>query len=201
MTREEVKTLLGEGATEEQVSAVLNKFHTEQQGFNTTIADLQGQVTDLNTEKNELLGYKTKVEEIERANLSKEEQLQLREQELIKQQAATKMLQNSIKAKSVLVGAGMSEEEADAMVATIVKEDEDATLKAANLFANKFNTLREDVAKKTKEDLMTLDAKPGASNIPPNQEPGSMTWEKFSKLSDKEQEEFRKENPEEFLKL
>jgi len=199
MNREEVRKLLGENATEEQISAVLNKFHTEQKNLNEQVTTLQGQVNNLTTEKTELLGYKTKVEEIERANLSKEEQLQLKEQELNKKMAQADILQNSIKAKSILVGAGVGEEEADKLVASIVKEDEQATIDSATLFANQFNNIKEVTAKQTREELANLDLKPNPSNIPPNSK--AMTWESFSKLSAKEQAEFAEKNPEEFAKL
>ena len=199
MNREEVRKLLGENATEEQISAVLNKFHTEQKNLNEQVTNLQGQVNNLTTEKTELLGYKTKVEEIERANLSKEEQLQLKEQELNKKMAQADILQNSIKAKSILVGAGVGEEEADKLVASIVKEDEQATIDSATLFANQFNNIKEVTAKQTREELANLDLKPNPSNIPPNSK--AMTWENFSKLSAKEQAEFAEKNPEEFAKL
>jgi len=199
MNREEVRKLLGENATEEQISAVLNKFHTEQKNLNEQVTTLQGQVNNLTTEKTELLGYKTKVEEIERANLSKEEQLQWKEQELNKKMAQADILQNSIKAKSILVGAGVGEEEADKLVASIVKEDEQATIDSATLFANQFNNIKEVTAKQTREELANLDLKPNPSNIPPNSK--AMTWESFSKLSAKEQAEFAEKNPEEFAKL
>lgn len=199
MNREEVKKILGESATEEQISAVLNKFHTEQKGLTDQISNLQGQVTSLTSEKTELLGYKNKVEENERANLSKEEQLQLKEQELNKKIAQTDILQNSIKAKAILVGAGIGEVEANELVATIVKEDEKATIDGATLFANQFKNIKEVTAKQTREELSNLDLKPNASNIPPNSK--TMTWEDFSKLSAKEQAEFAEKNPEEFEKL
>ena len=199
MNREEVRKLLGEGATEEQISSVLNKFHTEQKGLTEQITSLQGQVTNLTTEKTELLTYKTKVEEAERANLSKEEQLQLKENELNEKMAQADILKNSIKAKSILVGAGISDEDADKLVASIVKKDEKSTLDSANLFAAQFNSIKENTAKQTKEELANLNLKPNPTNIPPNS--NAMTWEEFSKLSVKEQNEFAEKNPEEFAKL
>lgn len=199
MNREEVRKLLGEGATEEQVTAVLDKFHTEQKSLTTQISDLQGQVTNLTTEKTELLGYKTKLDEIEKSQLSEQEKIELAKKELAEEKRNTHMLNNSIKAKSILVGAGIGEKEAEELVASIVKEDEQATINSANLFVNQFNSIKENTAKQTKEELMNLDVKPGASNILPSQ--GNMTWEKFSKLSNEEQNKFIEENPEEFENL
>ena len=199
MNREEVKKILGESATEEQISAVLNKFHTEQKGLTDQISNLQGQVTSLTSEKTELLGYKNKVEENEKANMTKEQLLEAKEKELAEEKRKTLIERNTIKAKSILVGTGIEETEADKLVASIVKEDEQATIDGATLFANQFKNIKEVTAKQTREELSNLDLKPNASNIPPNSK--TMTWEDFSKLSAKEQAEFAEKNPEEFEKL
>ncbi len=199
MNREEVRKLLGEGATEEQISAVLNKFHTEQKGLTEQISNLQGQVTNLTTEKKELLGYKDQIAEIQKANMTKEQLIEAKEKELDTKIKSANLLTNSIKAKSILVGAGIGEEDADKLVASIVKEDEQATITGATLFANQFNNIKESTAKQTREELANLDLKPNPSNIPPST--NAMTWEEFSKLSESEQNKFAEENPEEFAKL
>ena len=102
MNREEVRKLLGEGATEEQISAVLNKFHTEQKGLTEQISNLQGQVTNLTTEKTELLGYKDQIAEIQKANMTKEQLIEAKEKELDTKIKSANLLTNSIKAKSKL---------------------------------------------------------------------------------------------------
>lgn len=196
MNREEVKKILGESATEEQISAVLNKFHTEQKGLTDQISNLQGKVNGLTTENKELLGYKAKVEENE---MTREQLIEAKEKELAEEKRKTLIERNSIKAKSILVGTGIEEAEADKLVASIVKEDEQATIDGATLFANQFKNIKEVTAKQTREELSNLDLKPNASNIPPNSK--TMTWEDFSKLSAKEQAEFAEKNPEEFEKL
>lgn len=199
MNRDEVRKLLGEGATEEQISAVLNRFHTEQKGLTEQISNLQGQVTNLTTEKTELLGYKNQIAEIQKANMTKEQLIEAREKELAEEKKKTLMERNAIKAKSILVGAGIGDAEADELVASIVKEDEQATISSANLFATQFNNIKENTAKQTREELANLNLKPNPTNIPPNSD--AMTWEKFSKLSVEEQNKFAAENPEEFAKL
>lgn len=199
MNRDEVRKLLGEGATEEQISAVLNRFHTEQKGLTEQISNLQGQVTNLTTEKTELLGYKNQLAEVQKANMTKEQLIEAREKELAEEKKKTLMERNAIKAKSILVGAGIGDAEADELVASIVKEDEQATISSANLFATQFNNIKENTAKQTREELANLNLKPNPTNIPPNSD--AMTWEKFSKLSDEEQNKFAAENPEAFAKL
>ena len=199
MNREEVRKLLGEGATEEQVTAVLDKFHTEQKNLTTQISDLQGQVTNLTTEKTELLGYKTQIAEIEKSKLSEQEKIELAKKELAEEKKKTLIERNAIKAKSILVGAGIGDAEADELVKSIVKEDESQTVNSANLFATQFNTIKENTAKQTREELANLDLKPNPTNIPPNSD--AMTWESFSKLSPKEQNKFAEEHPDEFEQL
>jgi hypothetical protein len=199
MTREEAKKIIGEGATDEQINALLNTFHAEQKDLANQITDLKGQVSSLTTEKTELLGYKTKLAEIEKSKLSEQEKLALAEKELAEAKKATIMERNAIKAKSILVGAGIGDAEADELVASIVKEDTDATVNSANLFVTQFNSIKENTAKQTKEELLKLNLKPNPTNIPPNSD--VMTWEKFSQMNPKEQSKFAEEHPEEFAKL
>lgn len=199
MNREEVKKLLGEGATDAQISAVLDKFHSEQSSLKEQINTLQNKVTVVEQNNTELLGYKTKVEEIEKANMTKEQQIELERKQLAEKTKAISKLQNSIKAKSILIGVGIGEEEADGLVASIVKEDEQATLASAQLLANQFNSIKEATAKQTREELANLNVKPTPSNVKPTSNP--MNWEQFSQLSQEEQAKFIEENPDEFSKL
>ena len=199
MTREQAKKIIGEGATDEQINALLDSFHAEQKDLANQITDLKGQVSNLTTEKTELLGYKTKIAEIEKSKLSEQEQLELAKKELAEEKKKTLMERNAIKAKSILVGAGIGDKEADELVASIVKEDEQVTVNSANLFATQFNTIKENTAKQTKEELMNLNLKPNPTNIPPNSE--AMTWEKFSQMNQEEQNKFAEEHPDEFAKL
>jgi hypothetical protein len=199
MNREEVRKLLGEGATEEQVTAVLDKFHAEQGNLTKQVATLQNQVTDLTTEKTELLGYKAQIAEIEKSKLSEQEKIELQRKELAQKNKDANLLINSIKAKSILVGAGIGEAEADELVATIVKEDEQATIASATLFVNQFNSIKENTAKQTREELANVNLKPTPTNIPPNS--NAMTWDKFSEMSVEEQNKFAEEHPEEFNNL
>lgn len=197
MNREEVKKLLGENATEEQVSAVLNKFHDEQRTLKDKVTELEGNVTKLTNTNVELEGYKTKYTEIEKANMTKEQLLEAREKELAEKTKKTDLLNNSIKAKSILVGAGIGEKEADELVASIVKQDENVTLASAQLLATQFKSIEENTIKRTKEELMNANIKPTPSNIPPNS--NTMSKDAFLKMSQAEQNKFIQENPEAFF--
>ena len=199
MNREDVKKLLGENATDEQVSAVLDKFHSEQKELKEKVTNLESDVTKLTNTNSELEKYKTKHLESEKANMTKEQLLEAREKELAEKTKKTELLHNSIKAKSILVGAGVDEARADELVASIVKEDENATIASANLLAQQFKSIEENTAKKTKEALLTADVKPNPSNKTTDSKP--MTREEFMKLSQGEKNKFIQEHPDEFYNL
>lgn len=199
MNREDVKKILGEGATEEQISAVLDKFHTEQNDFKIKIANLESTVNSDKDAIEKLKGYKTQLEEIKRASLTEKEQLELEKKAVAEEKEQYKILNNSAKAKQILAGTGLEVEKIDELVASIVKEDEAATLASATLLATQLNTLKENTEKKTREELANINIKPNPTNIPPNSD--KMTWDSFMKLSPAEQEKFRNEHPAEFEKL
>ena len=82
MKREEVKQILGEGATEEQISAVLNMYHsqkTELDKANSEISKYKNSYEEAVKESN---SYKSELDKINEANLTKEEQLAKREKEI-----------------------------------------------------------------------------------------------------------------------
>lgn len=198
MTREEAKKLLGESATEEQITALLEKFHQEQDDLKKQVTTLEADNKKLSNSNTELQEYKTKYTELEKNNMTKEQLLEAREKELVEKTKKTDLLNNSIKAKSILIGAGITEDRAEELVNSIVKEDEAATLASANLLAQSFKVTEENAIKKTKEELLTSNIKPNPSNI---MHDSTMTKENFFKLSQKEQNKFIQENPEAFYNL
>ncbi len=198
MTREEAKKLLGESATEEQITALLEKFHQEQDDLKKQVTTLEADNKKLSNSNTELQEYKTKYTELEKNNMTKEQLLEAREKELVEKTKKTDLLNNSIKAKSILIGAGITEDRAEELVNSIVKEDEAATLASANLLAQSFKVTEENAIKKTKEELLTSNIKPNPSNI---MHDSTMTKENFFKLSQEEQNKFIQENPEAFYNL
>lgn len=59
MTREEAKKLLGESATEEQITALLEKFHQEQDDLKKQVTTLEADNKKLSNSNTELQEYKT----------------------------------------------------------------------------------------------------------------------------------------------
>lgn len=199
MSREQAKALLGENATEEQITALLNKFHEEQKDLKDKLAAAEGANTALQAENKDLQGYKTKIDEIEKAKLSEQERLALKEKELAEKNRQADLRLNAIEAKSILVGAGISDERAEALVASIVKEKKEDTMAAANLLAQEFNSIKEITAKTTRDELANLDLKPNPSNITSNSKP--MDRKTFMSMSQEDQNKFVKEHPDEFYNL
>ena len=199
MSREQAKALLGENATDEQINALLNKFHEEQKELKEKVASLEGETATLKTQNQSLQGYKTKLDEIEKEKMTEAEKMELERKELAEKNRKADILLNSIKAKSILVGAGISDERADALVASIVKEKEEDTINAATLLAQELTSVKELTAKATREELANLDLKPNPSNKATDSKP--MDRETFFKMSQAEQNKFAEEHPEEFYKL
>lgn len=191
MTREKAKQILGEGASEEQVTAFLNTFHSELKAKET-------QISDLNSKLNSQSDYdelKKKLDDIEKANMTEQEKLENMKKEYEKNLYESKMIVNKAKATEILAGLNIS----DDIINSLVRDDEQATLTNANNLKAQIESMREETIKKTKEELATLDVKPNISNVSQNDE--GMTWEKFSKMSQEEQNKFASENPEEFANL
>lgn len=199
MTREEAKAFLGEGATDEKVTALLNQFHKEQKGLQDEIAGLKTQVTNLTDDNTNLKTFKSELDQIKKANMSEKELLEAERKALAAERKATAIERNSAKAKTILANIGMDEASIDAMIKTFVSDNEESTIASATLFANSFRGVQESTAKKTKEDLASVNIKPTPTNVAQTTE--AMTREKFMKLSQADQNKFIKENPEEFYKL
>lgn len=199
MTREQAKGMLGENATDEQITALLNQFHSEQKNLQDEITGLKSKVTTLTTDNTNLLASKQELDELKKANMTEQERLEAERKALAAERKATALERNTAKAKTILANSGMDEASLDEIIKTIVREDDAVTLANATLLANQFKGLKERTAKQTKEDLASVDVKPSATNIPQNAE--KMTWDKYVSMPAGEQEKFRKENPDEFLKL
>lgn len=198
MKREEVKQILGEGATEEQISAVLNMYHsqkTELDKANSEISKYKNSYEEAVKESN---SYKSELDKINEANLTKEEQLAKREKEIAEKEKQTNLIHNKAMVKEKLAGLNLDAETLNSLVDTIATSDMEKSLSSADVYVNTFNSMKESTIKSTKEELITLDVKPPASNNPNND---AMTWDKFRTLSVEEQNKFQQEHPEEFKNL
>ena len=191
MNRDEARKILGEGATEEQITNLLNSFHSAEKSKNDKIATLESQLQQYSDYE----AIKTKLNEIETANLTREQQIALSEQQAKENLAKSKVILNTTKAKEILSGLDLDDE----TISMLVSDDEQKTINNATRLKAKFDSMKETITKETTENLMNTDLKPSISNV--NQNEDAMTIDKFSNLSAEEQEKFIDEHPEEFEKL
>ena len=192
MNRDEARKILGEGATEEQVTNLLNSFHNAEKVKNDKIAQLESQLNNVS----DYDAIKKQLDDINKANLSREEQIALKEKEAEQKLANASIILNTTKAKEILSGFDLDDE----TISMLVSDDEAKTINNATKLKEKFDSLKENVAKETKETLTNVDLTPSITNVNQN-EKDEMTIEKFMNLSSEEQEKFINENPEKFENL
>lgn len=191
MTRDNVKEILGEGATDEQISSILNAFHSDLDAKEKEISSLNSKLksqSDYDTIKSEL-------EQIHKDNMSEQEKLEEQKKEIEKNLRESKIIVNTAKAKEILAGLPLTDE----IINSLVRDDEEATITNATNLKTQLESLKSETDKKVREELANADLKPNISNVP--QDGGAMTWEKFESLSLEEQNKFAEENPDEFNNL
>ena len=191
------KTLLDKGFTEEQVTEILNGFHAEQSAIQEQNAQLIKDLENKNKQVSELIGYKSQIEEIQKAQMSDAEKIAAQKKEAEEYLAKAKITNNTATAKSILASIGITDEN---IINTVVDSDEAKTIEKANALKLAFTTREEEAAKKAREELSKIDITPKGSNMQPNAD-NVMTWEKFQTLSSEEQSKFEAEHPDEFNNL
>ena len=196
MNREEARKILGEGATEEQITNLLNSWHIQE---SAKVKELETQVNDLTQQNTKYSDYdeiKNKLDEINKANMTEQEKLEQMKKEAETNLKNSRIIVNTAKAKEILAGLDLD----DDLIKLVVSDDETRTIDSANKLKAKFDSQKDIVAKQTKETLMSADLKPSISNVNPNED-GIMTLDKFSGLSAEEQNKWIEEHPQEFQNL
>ena len=155
ISREEIKKKLGESATDEQISAMLDLLHTSEK-------NLKDEKNNLQTQLDKLSDYdemKQKLAEIENEKLTEQERLQKEKEEIAKNLKESRLIKNKAKVMTVLAGLDIDEE----LVDSLVSEDENVSINKANKLKTKIETLSSEVEKKTKENLTQLNIKPNVN--------------------------------------
>lgn len=201
MNRDEARKLLGENATEEQVTNLLNTIHTEISAKDNEIKSLNEKITNGKSELERLRASDLELQKIKESQMTEQEKAKALQEQLNAKMSEYQRLTNSAKAKAILVGAGISSERADSLVSKFVRDDEAATLDLANDFVSEFNAVKELTEKKVKDEMANIDPTPAGSNVNPKANDNVMTFEKFSNLSAEEQDKFATEHPDEFANL
>lgn len=196
MNREEARKILGEGATEEQITNLLNSWHIQE---SAKVKELESQVNNLTEQNNKYSDYdsiKQQLDDINKANMTEQEKLEQMKKEAEDNLKNSRIIVNTAKAKEILTGLDLDDE----LISLVVSDNADKTIANANKLKAKFDSQKDIVAKQTKETLINVDLKPSVSNVNPNED-GKMTLDKFDSLSAEEQNQWAKEHPEEFNNL
>lgn len=189
MNRDEAKKILGENATEEQITNFLNNYHINE---NTKLKELQDQVNALKSENSKYSDYdtiKSKLTQIEQANMTEQQKLDQMKQEYEKNLRESRIIVNKAKAKEILAGENIDEK----LIENFVDDNLESTIAKVTMFKQTLTNLKDSVAKQTKESLVNADLKPSIPNVNPNQD--VMTLEKFGNMSAEEQNKWLQENP------
>ena len=189
------RKILGEGATEEQITNLLNNYHVEE---SAKVKELESQITNLSEQTSKYSDYdeiKAKLDEINKASMTEQEKLEQMKKEAETNLKNSRIIVNTAKAKEILAGLNLD----DDLISLVVSDDADKTIASANKLKSKFDSQKELIAKETKESLINVDLKPDLSNV--SQNDGVMTFEKFENLSAEEQNKWISEHPNEFQNL
>lgn len=195
LNRDEARKILGEGATEEQITNLLNNYHNVE---SEKVKSLEEKVNTLESENSKYSDYdsiKKQLDDINKANMTEQEKLEEQKKEIETNLKNSRIIVNTAKAKEILAGLDLD----DDTISLVVSDDETTTINRANNLKNKFDTMRDTVAKKTKEELSNLDISPTITNV--EQKDEAMNWEKFQSLSADEQNKLIEQNPDILDKL
>lgn len=195
MNREKAREILGENATEEQITNLLNQWHIDE---SAKVKDLESKVNNLINEKSKYSDYdsiKKQLDDINKANMTEQEKLEQMKKETENNLKNSRIIVNTAKAKDILAGLNVS----DTIISKLVSDDETSTINSANELKTMLETQKEQIAKQTKESLVTQNIQPTISNVP--QQSDVMTMDKFMQLSADEQNKFMEEHPQEFNNL
>ena len=189
MNRDEAKKILGENATEEQITNFLNNYHLNE---NAKVKELQDQLDALKNENSKYSDYdtiKTKLNQIEQANMTEQQKIDQMRKETENNLRESRIIVNTAKAKEILAGENIDEK----LIASLVDDNLENTIAKATMFKQTLTNLKDSVAKQTKESLVNADLKPTIPNVNPNE--NVMTLDKFGNMSAEEQNKWLQENP------
>lgn len=193
MTREMAKKILGEEATEEQITNLLNNYHNIEKTKNEEINNLKNQLNQYS----DYDALKKQLDDINKANMTEQEKLEEKKKEIEQNLTQSRIIVNTAKAKEILAGLELD----DDTIAMLVSDDADKTINNATKLKEKFDSMKDTVEKQTRENLMNADLKPSISNVNQGENDGHMDLERFMSLSASEQEKFIAEHPDEFEKF
>lgn len=191
MKRDDIKNILGEGASEEQITNLLNAFHNSSK-------EAKNKIDELNAKLSQVSDYddiKKKLDDINKANMSEQEKLEADKKLTAETLKKAQIIYNTAKVKEILSGESVD----DNLISNLVTDNEEVSIANANALKQTLTNLKDSVEKKTRESLATANLKPSITNVTQGED--VMTIDKFAQLSAEAQEKFIAEHPDEFAKL
>lgn len=186
MKRDELKAILGEGATDEIVNAIMAEYGKGVNAANAANTDLQSQLADANAK---IAEYETAAN----ANLSNEEKW-AKELKAANEAAAKSAHDlNEMCAIAEFNKAGLTEDEYTPFLAAVVGADRDTTVNAAKAIADTITT-RAAKAKEEAEKAALENMTPPAGGNPAG-DGLPKTKKEFMALSYSEQLKLKADNP------
>ena len=189
MNRDKSREILGEGATEEQITNLLNNYHLEE---SAKVKDLENKINDLtqtNSKHSDYDTIKKELDDIKKANMTEQEKLEEMKKATEENYRVSRMAVARAKAKEILAGENLTDDD----IEDLVCDDLDKTIAKATRWKNNINNIKTNIEQITTEKLTKVDLKPTMSNV--NQNDAIMTFEKFSNLSAEEQSKWLEQNP------
>jgi DNA repair ATPase RecN len=144
MKRDDIKKILGENATEEQISNLLNAFHEKESETKKQADDTKKEIDDLKKQLNKYSDYDTikkQLDDINKANMTEQEKLEEQKKEIAENLRQSRIIVNTAKAKEILAGENVDEE----LLNRIVTDDVDTTVALANKFKDTLSLLKTNV--------------------------------------------------------
>ena len=191
MKRDDIKNILGDGASEEQITNLLNAFHNSSK-------EAKNKIDELNAKLSQVSDYddiKKKLDDINKANMSEQEKLEADKKLTAETLKKAQIIYNTAKVKEILSGESVD----DNLISNLVSDNEEVSIANANALKQTLTNLKDSVEKKTRESLATANLKPSITNVTQGED--VMTIDKFAQLSAEAQEKFIAEHPDEFAKL
>ena len=188
MDREKAREILGEGATEEQITNLLNNYHLEE---SAKVKDLQNQINTLaqtNSQHSDYDAIKKELDDIKKANMTEQEKFEAMKKATEENFRVSKMAVARAKAKEILAGENLTDDD----IEDLVSDDLEKTIAKATRWKNNINNIKTNIEQITTEKLTKVDLKPTMPNVNLNE---TMTFEKFSNLSAEEQNKWLEQNP------
>lgn len=187
--------LLAKGYTEEQVTDLLNSFHSANNEVKKENESLRKELESKSAFEQKAKELQQQIDAINEQNLTEQEKIAKERAEADKYLSDAKKINNTAKAKEILAGLDID----DTLIATLVSDDENATINNATLLKTKIENVKEIAITTTKEQLANLDVKPNPTNI--SQKDAGMTLEKLNSMSLTDQLMFKRENPDVYAEL